>query len=64
MLVSVLQAAINRDDHETAIADYQHCAARVGAAGGWPGEPPQAVLQARLQAVHIMKAAWAEEASE
>lgn len=60
----VLQAAINKDDHDTAIADYQHCAARAGTGMGWPGEPPPAVLQARLVAVQRMKNLWAQEALE
>lgn len=59
-----MQAAINKDDHDTAIADYEHCAARVGPGGMWPGEPPQAVLQVRLSAVRSMKTVWAQEASE
>lgn len=51
-----------RDDHDSAIADYQHCIAQVEAAEeGWPGQPPQAAMQARIQAVEHVKAIWEQQ---
>lgn len=57
---------MNRDDYDTAIDDYQHIAAAAESEVVAPGIlfPPSAVVQARLQAVVAMKAAWLQQCRE
>ena len=57
---------MNRDDYNTAIDDYQHIAAAAESEMVAPGilYPPSAVVQARLQAVIAMKAAWLQQCNE
>ncbi|KAL3159165.1 hypothetical protein ABBQ32_011153 [Trebouxia sp. C0010 RCD-2024] len=60
------QVAVNRDDYDTAIDDYQHIAAAAESEVAVPGIlfPPSAVVQARLQAVVAMKEAWLQQCHE
>ncbi len=60
-----LQVAVNKDDYVTAISDYKRIAELAGGVAD-PGalHPPRDVLQARLQAVEAMQAAWRQQALE
>ena len=61
-----MQVAVNRDDYEAAISDYEHIAELAGrqSTPGEPLAPPQAVIQSRLYAVKAMQTAWRQQAVE